>query len=256
MRLRLLLYMAQIWERQRQRWFSEGVPKSQWRLSPVVPILFYTGERRWEVPPDLTSLMDLPAALSRFVPSFDILHLDVKGSSVSDLTRSAHPFGSILTAMQQESGSESEMREALSVALSTVRSLAGVDYHAYRRVVVYLNLLILHRKGFDTDQRESLLRILEIEAPEVEVRQMAESMAEMLEKKGRAEGRAEGKMEEKQTYILRALRSRFETLPADVEEKVRSITNAAQLDHIFDSSLQAETFEDINWRATNRQETE
>ena len=63
----LLLYMTQIWEFQRREWESNNVPRSQRRLRPIIPIVFYTREQRWQIPLDLTTLMDLPDMFSGFV---------------------------------------------------------------------------------------------------------------------------------------------------------------------------------------------
>ena len=68
MGFRVLFYMTHIWDAQRRDWESNNVPKSEWRLRPILPIVFYTGAQRWQIPLSLTSLMDLPEALSRFVP--------------------------------------------------------------------------------------------------------------------------------------------------------------------------------------------
>ncbi|MCY3549619.1 MAG: Rpn family recombination-promoting nuclease/putative transposase [Candidatus Poribacteria bacterium] len=44
MGFRLLFYMVQIWDQQRQQWVSENVPKREWRFRPIIPVVFYTGE--------------------------------------------------------------------------------------------------------------------------------------------------------------------------------------------------------------------
>ncbi len=85
---------------------------------------------------------------------------------------------------------------------------------------------------------------------------MAESMAEMIKAEGKAEGREEGRAEGQQSSILTILRSRFETLPVDVDEKVQAITDSVHLQRLLSSALDAETFDDIDWHATNGQETE
>ena len=51
MAFRLLFYMCLIWDQQRQKWVSENVPKSAWRFCPIIPVLFYTGEARWQTLP-------------------------------------------------------------------------------------------------------------------------------------------------------------------------------------------------------------
>ena len=145
MQLRLLIYIAQIWDAQRQRWDAENVPISQRRLPLIVPILFYTGETTWDTPLSLTSIMDIPDELTRFVPSFDTLFLSVKEADVSTLTQTDHPFGWLLTVLQKEGASRLELSEALARALLHLSSLQGSQAAQYRRAIVYIVLLILHR---------------------------------------------------------------------------------------------------------------
>ena len=77
-------------------------PKSEWRLRPILPIVFYTGTQRWNTALSLTGIMDIPDALARFIPTFDTLFLSVKDTAASTLTRTDHPFGWLLTVLQKE----------------------------------------------------------------------------------------------------------------------------------------------------------
>ena len=70
MGFRLLFYMCQIWNEQRSALEQSRVPKSRWRLRPIIPIVYYTGSQRWEMPLSLSTVMDVPEVLSRFVPRF------------------------------------------------------------------------------------------------------------------------------------------------------------------------------------------
>ena len=63
----MLLYMTQIWEFQRREWESSNIPESQRRLRPIIPIVFYTREQRWQIPLNFSTLMDLPDMFSGFV---------------------------------------------------------------------------------------------------------------------------------------------------------------------------------------------
>ena len=58
--------MTQIWEFQRREWESNNVPESQWRLRPIIPIVFYTQKQRWQIPMSYNILMDLPDMFSGF----------------------------------------------------------------------------------------------------------------------------------------------------------------------------------------------
>ena len=78
MGIRVLSYMTELWTAQRRVWESDNIPRSKRRLRLILPIVFYTGEQRWNTPLTLAGIMDIPEELSRFVPTFDTLFLNVK----------------------------------------------------------------------------------------------------------------------------------------------------------------------------------
>jgi hypothetical protein len=61
---------------------------------------------------------------------------------------------------------------------------------------------------------------------------------------GKAEGKAEGRAEGKAEMLLRLLRRRFETLPAALEERVRT-AEAVQLDDWSDRFVDAKVLSDV-----------
>ena len=108
MAFRVLSYMVKIWDSQRREWASNEVPKSEWRFSPILPIVYYTGEQRWQTPLTLDAVMDLPDVLRRFVPVFETLFLGVKETDAETLTKGAHLFGWLLTVLQKEHGNQED----------------------------------------------------------------------------------------------------------------------------------------------------
>ena len=78
--------MVQIWESQRKQWKDADIPESEKRLQPILPILFYTGDHPWTAPVSVTTIMDVPKILERFVPNFDTLFLGVKQVEADVLT--------------------------------------------------------------------------------------------------------------------------------------------------------------------------
>lgn len=140
MGFRVLFYMTQIWDSQRREWESDDIPKSEWRLRPILPIVLYTGSQRWNVPLSLTEMMEIPDALARFVPTFDTLFLSVKETEASDLTRTDHPFGWLLMVLQQEHASVAAINNALQYAMLRLSELETEGGQQLRRSVMYLLL--------------------------------------------------------------------------------------------------------------------
>src|SRR6476620_4527836 len=67
----LYLYMSELWKLQQRGWEDKQLPPAERRLWPIVPLVFYTGEGTWSTPIGLKHLMDLPAELERYVPTWE-----------------------------------------------------------------------------------------------------------------------------------------------------------------------------------------
>jgi predicted transposase/invertase (TIGR01784 family) len=241
MGFRVLFYMTQIWDSQRREWESDNVPKSQWRFRSILPILFYTGEQRWHTPLTLNAIMDIPDMFSRFVPTFDILFLSVKETDESDLTKSDHPLGWLLTVLQKEHANKEAIRTALIEAMSHINTLGEEQAQQRRRAISYLLLLILHRRPADEHAELSTLVDQQIEQPSdrEEVGIMAQTMAEHLIEQG--ETRA------KQEALLKLIRFQFESVPESVTNEITLIQSLARLDSLFERVLNAQTLDEIDW---------
>ena len=244
MGFRMLFYMTQIWDSQRREWESDDVPKSEWRLRPILPVIFYTGSQRWNTPLSLSGLMDIPDALARFVPTFDTLFLSVKKTAVSDLTRTDHPFGWLLTVLQQEHADANVISDALQQAILRLSELETEGSQQLHRSVAYLLLLILHRRP--VREHRGLIDILNQHANEMEVDTMAEAIAGTLLEQGIAQGIEQGETRAKRAVVLKLLQSRFGNVPEALATQINEIRNCARLDLLFDEVLDAESIEDLH----------
>ncbi len=241
MGFRVLFYMMQIWDSQRREWESSNVPKSQWRLRPILPIVFYTGSQRWNTPLTLTALMDIPEVLARFVPTFETLFLSVKETAASRLTQSDHPFGWLLTVLQKEDADKGEISDALLEALSHLNSLDAAQVDQRRQAIVYLLLLILHRRP--VEEHEELIGLVDRYTQGMEVETMAQSMAEVLIEQGIEQGETRAKHE----AILKLVQFRFDSIPESVATRITSIQSRPRLDSLFEQVLTAENLDEIDW---------
>ena len=244
MGFRVLFYMTQIWDSQRREWESESVPKSQWRFSPILPIVFYTGDQRWTRPLTLNAIMDIPDALSRFVPMFDILFLSVKETDESELTKTDHPLGWALTVLQKENATVEELSEALIEALSHISALDEASARQRRRAISYLLLLILNRRSIE--ERPELTNLFEQHVLDTSDKEEAERMAQTIVEHHFEQGKEQGKIEEKQSDVLKVLQHRFDALPESLSGEIASIRSLSRLDALFEEALNATTLDEID----------
>ena len=238
MGFRVLFYMTQLWDAQRRDWEADEVPRDERRLRPILPMVLYTGERRWSAPLTLTDIMDIPDILSRFVPQFDTLFLSVKETDEADLTKTGHPLGWLLTVLQKEGGSREALSEALVQALSQLNLLDVTESEQRHRAIMYLLLLILHRRP--AEEHKELLTLVERHTEEMEVSPMAQSMAEVLLEQGVERGARETTIKN----ILSILKARFpQNNPQPVQQALELILDTNRLTQLHLMAVQAPSLE-------------
>ena len=239
---RFLGYMYNLWVAERQRWTVEEVPREERRLRPILPILFYTGDQSWHLPLLPASMMEVPEVLMPFVPTFDVLALDIKRAEESELTKTGHPLGWLLTVLQKESSSKEEFTETL------VAALAGLDTmqsEQHRRAIIYLASLVYHRRS--PEERETLIKVVDAHSRGMEVESMFQSMAEVTFQEGRQEGIEQGETRAKQMALLKLLDHQFQSVPETVTTRIHTLRDPIHLDRLFEKALTAENLEDIDW---------
>ena len=245
MGLRVMSYMMDIWTAQRREWVSNDIPERAWRLRPILPIVFYSGDRPWNAPLTLSAIMDIPPEMSQFVPKCEILFLDVKRTMVSDLTKTNHPFGWLLTVLQKERASKAALVDTLVEAMSHLNELDTERSMQWERAIKYLLLLILHRRP--ADEHQELVKLVGQHTQELEVETMAKSMADVLREQGIEQGIEQGETRAKQAAVLKLLQFRFKDVPESVANQVTSIRNLSRLDSLFEEVWEADTLDEIDW---------
>ncbi len=242
MGLRLLSYMCQIWERQRRAYITQEVSKGEWLFQPIIPIIFYTGEQKWETLPSLETLMDLPKALSRFLPRFDVLLLDVKRAADETLVRSDHPFGWLLTVLKEADSEDIEpFVEALLRFGEHLQSLPESERSAWQQAIYYLYLLIFFRRS--VEERVVLEQIVSEASPYLgisdEEEKLMQSMAEHYLQQGIERGERRMSIES----TLNILTERFSNVDVDaLQPKLEAITDLNRLMQLSVNAAIAESF--------------
>ena len=183
---RLLFYMMNIWEDQRRIWIEDKVPKSEWRLRPVLPIVLYTGDQPWQVPLTLSAIMDIPEELDQFIPKFETLLLSVKETGTETLIKTDHPFGWLLTVLQKERSDKQSLIEAMNGAITRFKTL---EPEQRSRALHYLMMFVTSRRP--PEENQELTQIIQQNAKDMEVEIMVKTMADVLIEQGIEQGKAE-----------------------------------------------------------------
>ncbi len=233
--------------------------------------------------------MDIPDVLSQFVPKFDVLFLNVKETDTADLTKTDHPFGWLLTVLQQENSNKELIMDALVKAVSHLNTLGSAQSEQRYRAIRYLLLLILHRRP--VKEHQDLIKLVDQYTHEMEVEAMAKSMADVLIEQGKAEGIEQGKVEgieqgkaegieqgkaegieqgkvegieqgkvegieqgeirAKQAAVLKLIQFRFDDIPESITNQIVSIQDLSRLDSLFEEVWDADSLDEIDFRNRN-----
>ena len=270
---RLLTYMCQIWHAQLKQLDDAGVQSSHQRLRPILPIVFYTGERRWEAPVTLNAVMDVPEHMTPYVPTFKMLFFGVKQVNTDELTQTDHPFACLMTVLQKEQEDEDVMQRALESALTQLDTVKTENPTLHQNAMMYLSLIVRCRR--DKNEQPQLLRMINthteneeveriimtgiealiqegLEQGKVEIHEqgkaegLEQGKAEGLEQ-GKAEGLEQGRIYEKRTDVLKLVRYKFADISDTILNEINGIDDLVCLDDLFDQVLTAESFEDIDF---------
>jgi predicted transposase/invertase (TIGR01784 family) len=250
MGFRILFYMVNIWDAQRRGWEDAKVPESEWHFRPIIPIVFYTGSQTWEMPITMEVVTDLPQALGRFIPTFDVLFLNVKGEDVPDFLHQGHPFRVLLELIRQEDATKVDFEAVLRQVVQVLRELPE-ESPQWSRAMYYLVLLIYHRRP--TDEREALMDVVAqtlVERRQIEeVQDMTQTIAEYFiqegEERGEKRGEKRGELRAKREAVLKLLQLRFDSIPPSVAKKIKSIRRVDRLNALFDQAATAKSISEI-----------
>ena len=158
MGFRFLSYMCQIWNGQLEVLENANVPPSQRRLCPILPIVFYTGTRQWNIPVSLDAVMDVPEMMSHFVPTFETLFLGVNDTDREEFIEQNHPFGWLMTVVQKVEADEESIEDTLAEALAKLDTLSHEEEALHAHAIVYLSHLIVSKRP-DTE-REPMMQLI------------------------------------------------------------------------------------------------
>ena len=210
---------------------------------PIIPILFYTGEANWNAPLSITALMDLPAPLERFIPSHDTLFLNLKTTDPEKLVAEGHPFGWVLRAIQKEYSTKEAFAEALKVAVSNLDHLPEEERNQFRKLMYYLVLLIFHRRT--EEERPELLSVVNDTVKDHQRREEVLEMGRTAAQSLMEEGRELGLLQARQEDLLEFMRSKFNSIPQEIENRIQTIRDRDRLRTLIRNVVHASSIDEL-----------
>jgi hypothetical protein len=242
MPLRILTYAVLYWDREWKSWNDAHKQGQPLRLTPVIPIVFHTGSRRWETNRDFTGLMACPDPLRQFVPHWPILFWDLAERSVKQLLDSTGDWLralAVVRAEREEKGTFATIYGEVLAKLELLAARENVRWHDLMEFV--LSWAFRRRPKDETEelktiaaashkdrQRKKEIRVMSTALGQT-WEQWALEVAERRRAEGKAEGKVEGEIEARREDLLFLLKEKFGKLPASAVRKINTTSDSELL---------------------------
>ena len=250
----IMRYMVHTWDIDDQQ-------KRPWH--PIIAIVFYHGDRTWNVPRRFSGLFDLPEPLHKYVPDFEYEFFHVQQIGDEDLRRLGGLFLQVGLTSLKYTRSKRLTDQAISLLDLLMAQNEGDDHRRFLRAWIsylsqdrhldqetFVSQFEARMKGRD-ELMATLLETLE-ERAKAYIRQ--ESFQEGIDigkQEGRQEGLQEGLQEGKDEARLdaldtlhRILNRRFGALPASLLEGLDDLS-LESLHDLMEQLYDVETLHDF-----------
>lgn len=252
MPLRLADSQVQIFRYQVRQWLKTHPSPARICLSPVLPIVFYTGLRRWPSVGTLADLIERGDEFREVTPIVERpLFINLPEMDAAKLERDGGFFGWILRLFQERRSRAKEFDELLERVVAHLDGMPAAERRRLGELLSYIRAMLYPERS-EREQRR-LQQIMENSVQNEETRQEvmkmrktgAEALMERGERKGEQEGERRAGMQIRRQTLVRLLRKRFGSVPSEVVRVVEATDDVDQLDNWLDGFATAQTLEEL-----------
>jgi hypothetical protein len=231
MALRTLLYTVLWWEREWKAWEALPAPRPPLRLTPVVPIVFHTGQRKWRKRRTLRELIAGPQAFRKYAPAWRPLFLDLAGKTPAELLQAAGEWFHALAIVRAEQENAAAFRAVLQEVLRRLEGLAERDRGRWHDLLHFVLVWALYCRP--RVERQDLVESAQASQTNVarqkEVQGMGMTIAEALREEGKVEGEAKGRLEGAREILCYLLETKFGRVPEPHLQRIQATTDLSRL---------------------------
>jgi len=244
MPLRLIDYVVQIFKFQEREWKVTHGLTSGIRLQPVLPVVFYTGTKRWDAVGTLPDLVQPGADFRKWAPRMDSFFVNVSALASEVLESRGGFFGQVLDLVKARKQRPREFRTRLVRVVRSLEAMPDEERLRWLELLSYIHALVYHVRR--PEEQPRLWREIEssvaTDAHRQEVFHMGRTIADEL----KDEGRAEGSLQTARETLIRQIRRRFGEVPEETVAVIQSTSDLDRLNDWLDLVVTAETLEQID----------
>jgi hypothetical protein len=247
MPLRLLYFVVLYWERQWRTWRTLAAPRLPLQLSPVLPLVLYTGAGPWQNNRTLHDMLGEPAEFHGFVPDWGPLFWELSEQNAEQLVDSGDGWQQMLAVMRASGEEAPDFLRLFGEVMRRLQPLANDDKVRWHELM-HMVLSVAHHRRPRTE-RETLDRIAqEAQATldrQKEVKIMSQTIAESIFEEGLTKGKMEG-LNIVRGILKQILEKRFGPLPEKINGDLENCTEIERLNAAIDGALGLDKLEDFH----------
>jgi hypothetical protein len=248
MPLRLADSQVQIFRYQVRKWLQTHPSPARIYLSPVLPVVFYTGLRRWPKVGTLADLIERGDEFREVTPIVERpLFINLPELDAAKLERDGGFFGWILRLFQERRSRAKEFDELLERVVAHLDGMPAAERRRLGELLSYVRAMLYHERS-DSEQsrlQEVMENSVQDEATRREVMKMRKTGAEALMERGAQQGAQKAGLVTRRQTLVRLLRRRFGDIPSEVVRVVEATDDVDQLDNWLDRFATAQTLEEL-----------
>ena len=199
--------------------------------------------------------MEAPQALTRFVPSFDLLFLELKTTPPTDLRLDESPLGPLLHLMQAQDRSLDRFEQVLEEVLRRLETQTRHDLDQWRDLLYFVLLVVWHGRGPEETGtlQQAIASSYKDRVRQQEIETMSKTIAQHFIEEGEARGiamgeargEAMGELKGRRLLLLNQLQAKFGPLPSRIEQRVNEL-DVPDLDALAVKLIHADSLEALN----------
>jgi hypothetical protein len=241
--LNVLDYVVQIYRRQQREWKDRYRSRANIRFDPVLPVVFYTGRRRWEKLGKLVDFVELGKFLEAQIPGLEPIFLSLRDMPAKLLESQGGFFGWVLRLLQRCKGRPRVFQRLLRRVVRHLETMPTEEQNRWGEFLFYIKGMIYHYKDLREmpSLDETINASVRTDEHRRELIEMGKTYAQVLKE----EGREQGEIRALRSTLLRQLQRRFGKLPQEIVQRIQSTDDSKTLNSWLERFATASTLEEM-----------
>ena len=249
MPLRLLLYAVLYWEREWKAWESLPTPRPEFRLAPLLPIVFHTGLKPWATHRSLGELFCGPDLFKAFAPTWPVCFWDLAEHSPQALIASTQQWLRTLAVVRSADADSASFLSVLQAVMRDLSQLGDDDHVRWHDLLNFV--LTLSMKLRSDEEHDKVFHVVSDSQRDAhkhrEVQEMGMTIEESLIEKGRVQGIEKGTLNTRRIDLLEMLEEKFGELPHELVRRVESTNDAKALQQVLRQVIRVQNLDELDW---------